>query len=131
MPLDAYIPEDYVSNLRIRLSLYRRLAKVERIEEIEGMAQELRDRFGALPEPVENLLYIIGIKILAAKTGMEAIYTQGKQVVLNPVGGGTSLSAPCLQEYEYAIKVGARQIRLDTKRLGNKWQGVLQELLEG
>ena len=131
LPLAAYIPEDYVSNLSIRLSLYRRLAKVERIEEIEGIAQELRDRFGALPQPVESLLYIIGIKILAAKTGVEAIYTQGKQVVLNPVGGGTSLSASCLQEYEYAIKVGARQIRLDTKRLGNKWQGVLQELLEG
>ena len=131
LPLAAYIPEEYVSNLNTRLSLYRRMASIEHIEEIEDIAQELRDRFGVLPRPVENLLYIIEIKILAAEAGAESIYTQGKQVVLNPVGGRTSVNTACLQKYKDAIKVGARQIRLDTKRLGNKWQEVLQELLRG
>jgi len=41
LPLDAHIPEEYVSNLNIRLSLYHRLAKVEHVEEIEDMAREL------------------------------------------------------------------------------------------
>ncbi len=128
LPLAAYIPEDYISNLNTRLSLYRRLATIERIEEIEDIAQELRDRFGALPQSVRNLLYIIEIKILAARAGAESIYTQGKQVVLNPVRGRMVVNVSCLQKYKDAVRVGARQIRLDTKRLGNKWQEVLEEL---
>jgi len=131
LPLAAYIPEEYVSNLNTRLSLYRKLATIERIKEIENIAQELSDRFGVLPQPVENLLYMIEIKILATKAGVESIYTQGKQVVLNPVDGRMSVKISCLQKYKDAVKVGTRQIRLDTKRLGNKWQEVLKELFEG
>jgi transcription-repair coupling factor (superfamily II helicase) len=59
LPLDAHIPEEYIPNLNTRLSLYHRLGKLERIEEVTDMAQELHDRFGPLPEPVENLLYIV------------------------------------------------------------------------
>ena len=129
LPLAAYIPEEYVSNLNTRLSLYRRLAGIEGVEKIENVAQELRDRFGTLPEPVENLLYIIEIKILAAKAGLESIYTQGKQVVLNPVWGRTLVNVSCLQKYKDSVKVGTRQVRLDTKRLENKWREVLEELL--
>ena len=131
LPLSAYIPEEYVSKLSTRLNLYRKLVNIGRIEEIRNMAQELRDRFGALPQQVEGLLYIIEIKIRAAKAGVGSIYTQGKQVVLSPVAERMSLSASCLRKYEYAIKIGASQLRLDTKRLGNKWQEVLQELLGG
>jgi len=131
LPLSAYIPEEYVSKLSTRLNLYRKLVNIGRIEEIGNMAQELRDRFGALPQQVEGLLYIIEIKIRAAKAGVGSIYTQGKQVVLSPVAERMSLSASCLRKYEYAIKIGASQLRLDTKRLGNKWQRALQELLGG
>jgi transcription-repair coupling factor (superfamily II helicase) len=65
LPLDAHIPEDYVPNLNTRLSLYNRLAEVDRIEEAADMARELEDRFGPLPRPLENLLYIVKIKGLA------------------------------------------------------------------
>jgi len=125
LPLSAYIPEEYVPNLNTRLSLYHRLAKIERLEEIEDMAKELGDRFGALPQPVKNLLYMIEIKILAAKVGVESIYTRGKQVVLNLADGKTWTNLLSLQRYKDAVKVSTRQMRLDTKRLGDKWPEVL------
>ena len=130
LPLTAYIPEEYVSSLNTRLSLYRRLATIERIEELEDIAQELRDRFGTLPQPVENLLQIIEIKILAAKAGVESIHSQGKQIVLNLSHwkGASSLCLP--QEYKEAIRIGTRQIRLNIKQLGSKWQEALERLLK-
>ncbi len=130
LPLTAYIPEEYVSSLNTRLSLYRRLATIERIEELEDIAQELRDRFGTLPQPVENLLQIIEVKILAAKAGVESIHTQGKQIVLNLSHwkGANNFYPP--QEYKEAIRIGTRQIRLSIKQLGSEWQEALERLLK-
>ncbi|MCK4263232.1 MAG: transcription-repair coupling factor, partial [Dehalococcoidia bacterium] len=58
LPVTAYLPEEYVPRLNSRLSLYRRLAGIRYVEETADMAQELRDRFGALPQPVDNLLQL-------------------------------------------------------------------------
>jgi len=58
------IPEDYVPDLNVRMSLYRRLSEIEQKADIDGFAAELIDRFGKLPEEVENLLRIVAIKRL-------------------------------------------------------------------
>ena len=60
------IPEDYVADLSVRLSLYRRLADIEDEREIDVVAAELVDRFGKLPQEVEHLLQVVAIKALAA-----------------------------------------------------------------
>jgi transcription-repair coupling factor (superfamily II helicase) len=129
LPLSAYLPEEYVPDLSSRLSLYHRLAKIEHREEIEVMTKELKDRFGVPPQPVENLLYIIEIKILAAKAGVESIYTQRKQIVLHPVHGKALPSLTPPPEYRDAIRIGASQIRLDIKYLSSQWQEALERLL--
>jgi transcription-repair coupling factor (superfamily II helicase) len=130
LPITAYVPEEYMPNLNARLSLYRRLAKVDCSEEIEDITQELRDRFGALPQPAKNLLYVVEIKMLAAKTGVESIYTQGKQIVLNSAHDAGMANLASWQKYKDGIKVGTRQVGLDTKRFGNRWTEVLQDLLK-
>jgi len=56
------IPEDYVPDLDLRMGLYRRLNEVEDKGGVEAFAAELIDRFGALPEPTENLIRLIEIK---------------------------------------------------------------------
>jgi transcription-repair coupling factor (superfamily II helicase) len=142
LPLDAHIPEEYVSNLSTRLSLYHRLAKVGHIEEIEDVARELQDRFGPLPEPVENLLYIVRIKILAARAKVSSISTQGRQVVIKPQLGDSPLKAcpersrriravgGVMSKYlDGAVKIGSTQIKLDTRLLGDRWKVVLEEIL--
>ncbi|WP_425456761.1 transcription-repair coupling factor [Denitrobaculum tricleocarpae] len=64
------IPERYVTDLNVRLGLYRRLSELVTRTEIEGFAAELIDRFGDLPEEVENLLDIMAIKQLCRDAGV-------------------------------------------------------------
>ncbi len=61
------IPDTYVPDLDLRMGLYRRLNELETVQEIEAFGAEMIDRFGNLPEPTENLLTLIQIK-LNAKT---------------------------------------------------------------
>jgi len=131
LPLDAHIPEEYVSNLNTRLSLYHRLARVEHIEEVEDVAREMKDRFGPLPPPVENLLYIVKIKVLAARAEVSSVSTQGRQIVIKPQE--TVIASVAKQsldkKYDGAVKIGATQIKLDTRLLGGRWTEVLEEIL--
>ncbi len=127
LPLTAHIPEGYVSNLNTRLSLYHKLAKAEHIEEVADIAQELKDRFGALPRPVENLLYMVRIKALAIRSKVSSISTQGRQIVIKPQTDSRRLMAT--SPIDGAVKIGATQIKLDTKLLGDRWTEVLEEIL--
>jgi len=67
------IPEDYVADLNVRMSLYRRLAGLETREDIDRFAAELIDRFGPLPDEVKHLFEIVTIKQLAKQAGVEKI----------------------------------------------------------
>jgi transcription-repair coupling factor (superfamily II helicase) len=67
------IPEDYVADLNVRMSLYRRLSSIETREEIDRFAAELIDRFGPLPDEVKHLFEIVFIKQLAKAAGVEKI----------------------------------------------------------
>ena len=76
------IPEDYVTDLPVRLGLYRRLAEIEDERAIEGFAAELVDRFGPLPEEVDYLLQVVAIKSLCRRANVERIEVGPKGSVL-------------------------------------------------
>ena len=61
------IPDDYVPDLDLRMGLYRRLNDLDESREIEAFAAEMIDRFGPLPDPTENLIRVIEIKLNAKK----------------------------------------------------------------
>ena len=67
------IPEDYVADLNVRMSLYRRLSGLTTRADIDAFAAELIDRFGPLPEEVKHLFEIVAIKQLALAAGVEKI----------------------------------------------------------
>jgi transcription-repair coupling factor (superfamily II helicase) len=77
------IPERYVADLGVRLGLYRRLSTLVDKAEIEGFAAELIDRFGPLPEEVENLLQVIAIKRLCRAAGVEKVDAGPKGAVIS------------------------------------------------
>ncbi len=129
LPLAAYIPEEYVSDLNIRLSLYQNLVKANKIEQIEALAQEFSDRFGALPPEVKNLLYAVKIKTLAAKAGIETISTEQGQIILRLFDGMQFDKLKLEPLLKDGIKVGTTQLRLNPKRLGGEWQEVLKEVV--
>jgi len=76
------IPEEYVSDLTVRLSLYRRISELVDRPEIEAFAAELIDRFGKLPSEVENLLDVVTIKQLCRQAGIERVDAGPKGAVL-------------------------------------------------
>jgi hypothetical protein len=67
LPWTAYLPRDYVQGQRLRIEVYRRLSRVRRLERLADFRQELRDRFGALPQPAEWLLRLVELRLLAAQ----------------------------------------------------------------
>jgi len=82
LPLEARLPEGYVEDETLRLGLYRRLAGLTTIHEVEEMREELRDRFGSLPEAAENLLYLLRLRILGWEGEVEAISTgKGRTII--------------------------------------------------
>jgi transcription-repair coupling factor (superfamily II helicase) len=77
------IPEDYVADLNVRLSLYRRLADIDDEREIDGFAAELVDRFGPMPQEVDHLLKIVAIKSLCRRANVEKVEAGPKGMVLS------------------------------------------------
>jgi transcription-repair coupling factor (superfamily II helicase) len=70
MALSAYVPESYINDIDQRLSIYRRLAKMEDAADLSGFKKELVDRFGTMPDEAGNLLLKIMLKILARRAGV-------------------------------------------------------------
>lgn len=80
--LSVLIPETYVVDLNVRLGLYRRLADVEDVAEIEPMAAEIIDRFGHLPQEVENLLQTVAIKQICRKACVAKVDAAAKGAIV-------------------------------------------------
>jgi len=76
------IPETYVEDLGVRMSLYRRLSELQSPDDIEGFAAELIDRFGEIPDEVTNLLDIVTIKQLSYKAGVAHVEAGPKGAVI-------------------------------------------------
>jgi transcription-repair coupling factor (superfamily II helicase) len=76
------IPETYVADLQLRLSLYKRLADLDDQPSIEAFAAELIDRFGPLPDEVRHLLEIVAIKTLCRKANVEKVDVGPKGAVV-------------------------------------------------
>jgi len=81
--IPVLIPEKYVSDLDVRLGLYRRIAELKSAEDSEGFAAELIDRFGSLPDEVENLLQIVTIKRHCRAASVEKIDAGPKGATLS------------------------------------------------
>jgi transcription-repair coupling factor (superfamily II helicase) len=76
------IPETYVADLQLRLALYRRLADLADIADIDAFGAEMIDRFGPLPEEVQHLLKIVYIKVLCRTANVEKLDAGPKGVVI-------------------------------------------------
>ncbi len=129
LPLRAYIPEEYVADIDTRLHLYQNLAKVDKLEQVDDFANELGDRFGALPPEAKNLLYAVKIKVLAARAGIESIATEEGQIILRLFQGMQFTPEQRSLPLPDGVKISFSQIRLNLKRLGKEWWAVLEEVV--
>jgi transcription-repair coupling factor (superfamily II helicase) len=77
----AYIPEEYVSDIDQRMTTYRRLARVNDRAQLEGLRDELRDRFGPLPKEADALMEKVHLKVLCKDLGIERLDVGTKGIV--------------------------------------------------
>ncbi|MEU6344792.1 transcription-repair coupling factor [Streptomyces sp. NPDC046977] len=124
LPVDAHVPHDYAPGERLRLQAYRAIASVNSDEDIKAVREELTDRYGKLPEPVENLLLVAGLRLLARKVGVADITLQGSNVRFSPVELRESQELRLNRLYpRTVVKAGTKQIlvpRPSTARIGGK-----------
>ncbi|MFD6337244.1 transcription-repair coupling factor [Streptomyces sp. NPDC060131] len=85
LPVDAHVPHEYAPGERLRLQAYRSIASANTEEDIAAVREELTDRYGKLPEPVENLLLVAGLRMLARACGVGEIVLQGANIRFAPV----------------------------------------------
>ncbi len=82
IPVKAFLPPDYVPELRHRIDIYRRLSRIADVRELDDIRDELDDRFGRLPPPVKLLLEIAELKIDASIWFVRALQVQENFLVM-------------------------------------------------
>ncbi len=85
LPVNAHVPHDYIPGEKLRLEAYTRIATIDSDEDITSVRKELRDRYGELPQPVENLLSVAALRFQARQAGLTDITLQGNHVRFAPV----------------------------------------------
>ncbi len=83
VPLNAFIPDSYIGDETSKLLAYKRLSKIRNETELSDMEAELKDRYGPLPDPLANLLQIIGLKILLGSMRIKRLECAGSQIILH------------------------------------------------
>ncbi|MDL1963563.1 MAG: transcription-repair coupling factor, partial [Deltaproteobacteria bacterium] len=83
LTLSAFIPENFISDIDQRLSVYRRLVRLADLKELSDVKAELIDRFGALPDEAANLFLKIKLKVLSIKAGVKRLDLTGQQLLLH------------------------------------------------
>jgi len=73
MAVDAFIPTNYVGGTRHKVALYKRIAEAGDVAEVDRLTEEMRDRFGVPPAPVQSLLRVARLRVRAAALGITAI----------------------------------------------------------
>jgi transcription-repair coupling factor (superfamily II helicase) len=127
LPVSAYIPESYVESPATRIVLYRRLTDAATAADVDSVGDEFRDRFGPLPLPVKDLLYVARIRVLATRAGVTSITRQGSELVILPKKMADLATHLDLGP---AVKAGPTQVRIDTRRTGGKWRSLLESVLK-
>jgi transcription-repair coupling factor (superfamily II helicase) len=85
LPVDAHIPHDYVTGERLRLEAYTAIAAIDSAADLDAVRDELNDRFGPVPQQVENLLAVARLRFMARNAGLTDIMLQGNHIRFAPV----------------------------------------------
>ncbi len=112
LPLSIGIPDTYIPDQSLRLKLYRRLADIKDETELASIEMEFEDRFGPLPEQVQNLIYQIKVKLLAALAGLASVGFEGRQLLLRYPPLPEGVKSRKLREFGKPIMTGKNAYRI-------------------
>ncbi len=132
LPLPVGLPTSYIPDEGLRLSLYRRLAEVTTEEQLEALAEELQDRFGALPPEAHHLFYQLRVKLWARDARVSSISVSAGQIALRAdwLKKLDALSWNRLRaSLEGVARVGRQDIWIPLHWDQTQWRTALQEAL--
>jgi transcription-repair coupling factor (superfamily II helicase) len=83
--VDAYVPADYIPYEQAKVDIHRRIAGAREVADLGMLREELLDRFGELPEPIENLLSLQTARIKLGQAGVTVVSLRGGRLAVTPV----------------------------------------------
>ena len=83
--VDAYVPADYIRYEQAKIEVHRRVASAFEVADVERLREELEDRFGPVPEPVENLLALQRARIKFGQAGARTVSFHGDRLAVVPI----------------------------------------------
>jgi len=106
LPLAVGIPAAYISDADLRLRLYRRMADLRDETELDALGSEFRDRFGPMPEMLQNLLYQMRVKLRAEKIGLMSVTWESGQILLKYPQTNDTVEAKRLPDLPNGVRGG-------------------------
>ncbi len=136
LPVEAYLPVDYVSDLRFKIDIYRRLARIDNAVQIKELHEELLDRFGPIPAPTRRMLELAELRLDAAAWQIASITNDSRFIVLHY--GNRSrieqLSRTAPHEVRVVDKrkayVPVKDVELGDPATGEGWLRLAREVLD-
>ncbi len=137
--LDAFVPNDYIPQVSQKIAIYQQLAAARSLDDVDDAVASVRDRFGPLPEPLDNLVEITRLRVMALQVGVTRVVINEQRLTL---GVGTAFrldpgAIPKLQSItKNKFRFGEGKITIDLPARTAAEQlptlrGLLESLREG
>ncbi|MCE5253782.1 MAG: transcription-repair coupling factor [Actinomycetia bacterium] len=132
--IDAHVPTDFIGYEAARVDLHRRIASAGRLDELADLRAELTDRFGAIPEPVDNLIFLGEVRVTLQNLGADALSVKQSRLLVSglhlPPGSRERLRGRD-RRYVYAPVQGQLSLGLkgDERGLRRAVREVLDDIL--
>jgi transcription-repair coupling factor (superfamily II helicase) len=130
LPLTMYLPHDYIPQEPERLTLYRRLASVSNGDELTEIFAEIRDRFGPLPPPVENLKTSIRIKLLAMAARLTSVSLGPEYLILRADASALYDRVSLYRRYGMEARISTNVLRIPRSVVGAEWVREIEDILQ-
>ncbi len=101
--IDAFIPNDYISQVSQKIAVYQQLAKARTEAEVQEVAAGVRDRFGVFPKPLANLVELTKLRAIALRKHGTRVVVDERRLTLG-VGSGFQLDPAALPKFQSLTK---------------------------
>jgi transcription-repair coupling factor (superfamily II helicase) len=128
LPVSAFIPEPYIEDIEARLNLYQRIAGVISIEQAGTLAEETADRFGELPDALEQLFVLVRIRLRAEQAEVAALRLDEGDVLFTSADERPFVDRR-LPSLPAGVRIGRTQLRIAQSELGEDWLEAIEALL--
>ncbi|MEX2032386.1 MAG: TRCF domain-containing protein [Dehalococcoidia bacterium] len=128
LPVAAHVPEVYVPDIEGRLGLYQRISGLRSLEDADDLVKETEDRLGPLPEPLQNLLALVRIRLAARDAGIASVRVEDGDVVITSAEP-RAFHRRRMPALPPAVRVGRTQVRIERRALGESWLAPVEALI--